>query len=177
MRVAIGKRQLGIMIKYKLYSFLASVMITSFLPGCAEQNPLPQDVVNEIQRQESLDTNHARIDRLYTGEYICSQGTTGLSLQIIGGESYDDTYGIFHFRPIVTNPNVPAGSFVVRGVFDEMRGTIDMEPVSWITRPFGYVAGGSRGTSTDGGNTFEGQVTGALFLCSTFFIGKSTISP
>jgi hypothetical protein len=147
------------------------------LAGCAEQNPLPADVVDEINRQEHLGTNHTRIDRVYTGEYICAQGTTGLSLQIIGGETYDGIYGIFHFRPILTNPNVPAGSFVVKGVFDEARGSIDMRPISWITRPSGYVAGGLRGTSTDGGNTFEGQITGAVYLCSTFFIKKLVTSP
>jgi hypothetical protein len=81
----------------------------------------------------------------------------------------------FSFFSILTNPNVPAGSFVVKGVFDEERGLIDMQPVSWITRPFGFVAVGLRGISTDRGTTFEGQITGAFFSCSTFVIRKSDV--
>jgi hypothetical protein len=172
----IRERCLGVN-RYKRYDLLASGIIALLLAGCAEQNPLPAVVVDEINRQEHLGTNHARIDRVYEGAYICSQGTTGLSLQIIGGKTYDGIYGIFHFHPILTNPNVPAGSFVVKGVFDEAGGLINMEPISWITRPSRYAAGGLRGTSTDGGNTFEGQITGALYSCSTFFIRKSITSP
>jgi hypothetical protein len=170
-RIAIRERCVG-MISHTRCGLLASVIMALSSARCAEQNPLPADVAEEISRQEHSGTNLTRVDKVYTGEYICTQGTTGLSLQIIGGKAYDGIYGIFHFHPILTNPNVPAGSFVVKGVFDDARGIIDMKPVSWITRPFGYVAGGLRGTSTDGGNTFEGQITGTFYLCSTFFIKK-----
>ncbi len=152
--------------------------ITLLAAGCAlipaEQNPLPPDVLREMNKQASASPGHARNHLTYTGEYLCEQGETGMSLQIIGGENDNEIYGIFHFFPLASNPNVPPGSFVIKGVFDDGGGSIDMKPVSWITRPSGFIAAWLRGTSTDGGDSFEGQLTGVSFLCSTFAIKKSS---
>jgi len=152
-----------------------SFALILIISACAEQNQLPPEVLREMHKQEYSSPKHVRTYITYTGEYLCQQGTAGMSLQIIGGESYSEKYGILHFFPVASNPDVPPGSFVVKGVFDEGRGIIDMNPFSWITRPSGFIAAGLRGTSTDGGNTFEGQLTGVSILCSTFAIAKSAI--
>lgn len=155
-------------------------LIALGIAGCAlipaQQNPLPSDVLKEMNKPEHFDSKNQRNDIIYTGEYFCEQGTTGMSLQIIGGKDANSIFAIFHFFPLASNPNVPPGSFVVKGVFDSRRGFLDMEPFSWITRPTGFVAAGLRGTSTDGGNSFEGQLTGVGFLCSTFAMRKSSIA-
>jgi hypothetical protein len=138
-----------------------------------EQNTIPPEVLKEMNKQAYSSPNHVGHYINYTDEYVCQQGSTGITLQIIGGENYSAIFGIFHLFPLASNPNVPPGSFVVERVFDAGRGVIEMEPVSWITRPSGFIAVGLRGASTDGGDTFEGQLTGPAFLCSTFVITKS----
>jgi hypothetical protein len=135
--------------------------IVLLLSRCAEQNSLPPEIGSQIDNQSPSGTT--KVGLVYNGEYLCDQAATGLSLQLLDEKIQNSTYGIFHFFPMLTNPNVPAGSFVVKGLFDEQRGLIDMQPVSWITRPFGFWAVGLRGTSTDRGETFEGQVTGDFF--------------
>jgi hypothetical protein len=158
------------------YESLLIVITLLTFTGCAEQNPLPPEILSRVNSFGHSETNPAQPDTYYTGEYLCDQGTTGLKLQILGGQSDREIYGIFHFFPVLTNPDVPAGSFVVKGLLDEQRGLINMEPVSWITRPAGFTAVGLHGASTDNGDTFEGQITGSLFSCSTFVIKKATKS-
>jgi hypothetical protein len=152
----------------------AAVFVFAIL-GCAEQNPLPPELVYEIHRQEQLDSDASKHFSTYVGEYLCDQGATGMKLQIIGGESEDNILAVFHFFPIDANPNVPIGSFVVRGIFNKNLGLIKMEPISWITRPRGFSAVGLDGASTDGGLSFEGQITqnhvySLVSPCSTFIV-------
>jgi hypothetical protein len=153
---------------------LAIGSVTLF--ACAEQNALPPEVLAAMHQQGSSGTPHNRQYPTYTGEYLCEQGGTGLNLQILGDDGHGMTYGIFHFFPLPTNPNVPAGSFVLKGLFDVDRGMIQMEPTTWITRPIGYRAVGLNGASTDGSVTFEGQVTGILVGCSTFKIRRNGVA-
>jgi hypothetical protein len=169
------------MANHKACSVTLLAVIVLVAGGCAlipsEQHPIPPDVLKEMDRQAQSNPNHLRKYLTYEGEYLCAQGGTGMSLQVIGEENINARYAIFHFFPLASNPNVPPGSFAVKGVFDEVRGIIDMEPVSWITRPAGFIAAGLRGVSTDGGNTFEGQLTGVSFLCSTFAMRRSAKLP
>jgi hypothetical protein len=137
--------------------------VTIALAACAEQNSLPPQLAAAISQ--------SRDPLQFKGHYICDQGTTGLTLQVIGGPSIDESYAIFHFSPIISNPNVASGSYVLKGRFDVAEGIITMSPTTWITRPLGYMALGLNGASSDGGKTFEGQLTGVAGLlggCSTF---------
>jgi hypothetical protein len=114
------------------------------------------------------DPAYALNARTYSGRYLCSQGTTGMHLQILGKDD-NETVAILHFYPLASNQNVPSGSFAVRGAYDPIRGSINFRPVSWITRPAGFTMVGLLGTSTDQGHSFDGSVMGSLF-CSTFSV-------
>jgi hypothetical protein len=144
-------------------TLLLLLAATLALVSCAEQNSLPTEVVTAMsQSKDALQ---------FRGQYIWDQGTTELNLQVVGGPSSDQSYAIFHFSPIISNPNVASGSYVLKGRFDATQGVITMSPMAWITRPLGYMAVGLNGASTDGGKTYEGQLTGVTGLlagCSTF---------
>jgi hypothetical protein len=131
--------------------------------GCAEQNALPPNIASMLSNPQG-----ASDSRTYTGRYLCNQGTTGLSLQILGKQD-NQTIAIFHFYPLPSNPNVSSGSFIVQGAYDPIHGSMSLHPVSWITRPARFSMVGLSGTSTDKGHSFDGSLTESLF-CSTFSV-------
>jgi hypothetical protein len=134
------------------------------LGGCAEQNALPADIASMLkQPPDPLNS------RTYSGQYRCLQGTTGVSLQILGRRG-DKTVAVFHFYPLPTNLDVSSGSFIVEGAYDPVNGSINLHPLSWITRPSGFIMTGLSGTSTDRGRSFDGSVTDSFLSCSTFSI-------
>ena len=134
------------------------------LGGCAEQNALPPDIASMLNEPQV-----ALNSRTYSGRYLCRQGTTGISLQILGKHG-NKTVAIFHFYPLPSNLNVSSGSFIIEGTYDPIHGSMSFHPVSWITRPSGFMMVGLSGTSTDKGHSFDGSVTDSFLLCSTFSI-------
>jgi hypothetical protein len=135
--------------------------------GCAEQNALPPNIASMLNNPKN-----ALESRIYTGRYLCNQGTTGLSLQILG-KKYNETVAIFHFYPLPANLNVSSGSFIVKGAYDPILGPMSLYTVSWITRPARFTMVGLSGTSTDKGHSFDGSLTDSLF-CSTFSIAPTS---
>ena len=63
---------------------------------------------------------------------------------------------------------------MLRGTVDVSSGRLDLQPLSWLSQPPRYVMVGLSGTSSDGGNTFDGKVLNG-FGCTTFSISR--ISP
>jgi hypothetical protein len=151
--------------------FIAAAMCTS-ISACADMNILPSQensMPTDIQRM--IDENgESKKFIIYKGQYLCGQGTTGITLQIIGSRKNNNIAAIFKFYPLESNIGVSSGSYIVEGKFEKMKGHMDFEPSSWITHPFGYTMVGLQGISTDGGRSFDGTVTGSLFSCSTFSI-------
>lgn len=51
------------------------------------------------------------------------------------------TYGVraeFKFYPTPGNPNLPKGSYVMQGTFNEKNRKLNLGGVSWLNRPAGY---------------------------------------
>jgi len=111
----------------------------------------------------------------YTGHYVCIQGLTALNLQIVRGDDIASPNVIFNFGPTESNPTVPSGSFFLRGTVELNGGTLSLSPVSWLSRPPGFVMVGLSGESTDGGATFEGSVLSG-FGCTSFSVRRTFMS-
>ena len=45
---------------------------------------------------------------------------------------------IFHFHPTNTNPNIPSGTYNMKGSFDEKTRGLQLGGISWINRPKDY---------------------------------------
>ena len=98
-------------------------------------------------------------DTEYRGNYICAQGVTGLSIRIVDKTS-PQKRAVFSFGSTASAPNLPAGSFMMQGRVDLDGGSLNLDSVSWLVQPPGWVMVSLVGTSTDHGESFRGKVTG-----------------
>ena len=75
----------------------------------------------------------------WKGTYVANQGQTKLVLKInaISKDCYL-TSGTFNFSATPTNPNVPSGSYTLKGGYDKSTGKIALYGKKWIKRPNGY---------------------------------------
>ena len=76
----------------------------------------------------------------WIGSYRCAQGVTALTLAI-DAQSSGEALAVFEFGALVDNPDVPGGSYRMRGRIDmqqtgELR--VRLAPERWITQPDGY---------------------------------------
>jgi hypothetical protein len=106
---------------------------------------------------------HAQVE--YRGFYGCAQGLTDLDLIVPPAPMST----IFAFGPTPSNPYVPNGGYYMQGHVDSKR--MNLVPTTWIRQPPGYVMVGLSGVSRDGGNTFEGNVTGGV-NCTVFSLHR-----
>lgn len=109
----------------------------------------------------------------WKGTYTCSQGETGLVLDIAG--SSDALTATFGFHPIASDPHAASGSFTMTG--RDVGGHLDLRRDHWIDRPAGYDMvdlGGDVGPGTD---TITGTVVSATSGCSTFTVRRATGTP
>ena len=72
----------------------------------------------------------------WSGEYICNQGLTGMTLLITRVEP--DIRAVFAFYELAENPGVPDGCFEMAGSFDPSTGRLDFAAGRWIHRPEQY---------------------------------------
>jgi hypothetical protein len=82
----------------------------------------------------------ANVDQVladYSGQYTCIQGTTAMQLRVFGDISEQTHRVVFQFGPTVSNPTIPAGSFVLEGTYQTNGGVIDLHPIQWISQPYG----------------------------------------
>lgn len=84
----------------------------------------------------------------WEGAYECGQGDTGLSLEISDGAADGELTAIFHFRKIPSNPDVPEGSYKMKG-FLEKDGKLRLRRLEWIDRPEGFVMVGLNARITE----------------------------
>jgi hypothetical protein len=105
------------------------------------------------------------VSGVWTGSYVCGQGTTGVRLTIKSTTS-GVVEGAFEFFPTPDNPTVPAGSFAVKGSY--VAGKMVLAGEKWINRPRGYEMVGLSGTFSGEARSFSGRV---LYPgCSTFVL-------
>ena len=102
---------------------------------------------------------------VWVGKYICSQGVTGLKLEVrdIGPNRIAAT---FRFSAVKENPGVPSGTYTMQGVFDRNSRRLELHPVEWKEQPSGYVMVGLRGRLVDANDLLTGLVPEAS--CSWF---------
>jgi hypothetical protein len=111
---------------------------------------LPKNPVPALNLDMSL------LAGVWQGSYHCSQGETGLRLEI--STNTDSTLTAkFIFYPISSNPGVPSGSFAMVGKYSETG--IVLRQDHWIDQPAGYTMVDLTGLiSTKGDHTFSGTV-------------------
>jgi hypothetical protein len=65
---------------------------------------------------------------------------------------------IFHFHPTAGSPNLPSGTYVMQGSFNEKTREIKLAGVSWVNRPTGYDMVPLSGTIESTNTLFKGRV-------------------
>ncbi|HEY1932441.1 MAG TPA: ATP-dependent Clp protease proteolytic subunit [Acetobacteraceae bacterium] len=106
----------------------------------------------------------------FQGAFFCGPRPTSLSLTITRTPAGTPSRLVFGFGPTPTNPDVPRGSFIVRGRLDLDGGGLDLTPGAWLSHPEGYTEVGLAGRSDDGGLTFSGRVLAAN--CTLFTLRR-----
>lgn len=105
------------------------------------------------------------------GSYVCTQGTTGLSLRVEGADPAALT-ATFGFYPLPENPSVPRGSFTMAG--SVRGGQIYLDGHEWVSRPTGYQMVNLTGTPRAGTpDRIEGDVRDVAG-CTGFSIQRAT---
>ncbi len=119
--------------------------------------------------------NASAISGEWIGTYHCAQGKTGMTLTM----SEDDggvVTATFDFYADASNPDVPSGSFAMKGVFAGRQ--LRLLPDHWIDRPDDYLMLGLRArVEGDAQQTIVGTVTNAdgsdSDSCTTFNVERS----
>lgn len=109
------------------------------------------------------------ISGAWEGIYTCMQGNSGLTLHT---EQLDGKHvrALFHFYPLIENPNVPEGCFEMVGLYDKKTHRVEFRGKRWIVQPSGYGTVDLSGTIDDE-NEMSGHVqTGG---CSEFELKKT----
>jgi serine/threonine-protein kinase len=114
------------------------------------------------------ETLQAELTGTWVGSYTCSQGLTGLRLDIQAAPGGSAT-ATFSFYAVPSNPGVPSGEFTMTGTYSA-KG-IHLGTGHWIKQPADYeMAGLNAGPLTNGGKTLSGNVANAA--CTTFTASK-----
>lgn len=104
---------------------------------------------------------------VWVGNYICSQGSTGLTMNITS-DSYS-IKAIFEFYPLQQNSKAKSGSYSLTGQYSE-DGSFVLQPKDWINRPEGYGMVGLSGKINDSFTELNGLI--AHESCSNFQLRK-----
>lgn len=96
-------------------------------------------------------------ESVWEGRYLCAQGSTGLTLTVrpVGG---DVVTAIFAFGPTPENPDVPRGSYTMRGTLSAGSHTVHLVPERWLAQPPGYVMVGMTGTFDVARGVMQGSI-------------------
>jgi eukaryotic-like serine/threonine-protein kinase len=99
----------------------------------------------------------------WKGSYFCTQGVTDVTLTL-RGETGGEAVAVFEFYANATNPDVPDGSFTMRGSIgvdaDAASGpSVHLVGERWINRPEGATMVNVSGRFYSNGEAFAGDVT------------------
>jgi hypothetical protein len=133
------------------------VFATLFITGCVPTTP------------SSAMVDASVLSGRWVGTYTCTQGITGLELNV-SGEKSGLVSAVFSFFAVTANPGVPSGSYKMRGTYDA-QGTLTLtanNESDWISRPSGYGTVDLQGKIV--GNNYSGNFTGGS--CTTFSVSK-----
>jgi len=113
--------------------------------------------------------NLGNISGTWKGTYTCSQGVTGLTLNLAVNAANEIT-AQFLFYAVAENPGVPSGSYNMTGLWT-VPNLLDLAPQAWVIRPQGYLMVPVEGSMLwNQGMIYEGNIphTG----CSGFALKK-----
>ena len=106
----------------------------------------------------------------WVGTYTCSQGPTGLQLDIAAGEG-NDLVATFAFYATDSNPDIPSGKYTMRGTYSDEG--IELIQDKWVKQPPGWEMVDLRsGPLAKGDTSLAGDVT--TEGCKTFSLEKDT---
>jgi serine/threonine protein kinase len=108
-------------------------------PGQSIRNPA--DPGKSLAPREDEPARLRMLSGTWSGTYICSQGVTGVTLQIVA--SSDQNIGALLQFAV---PNSRPGSYFMRGVFDPSNNRIAMKFTNWKYQPEGAVPADITGT-------------------------------
>ncbi|MBU2959198.1 hypothetical protein Q4511_14130 [Paracoccus sp. 1_MG-2023] len=93
----------------------------------------------EARLEELLAALSDRLPGVWKGEYLCGQGSTGLTVTINDIATLDGISGVFHFYGIERNANdVPDGKYEIAISYDDAENILVARPRAWIEKPSGY---------------------------------------
>ncbi|HEY9872414.1 MAG TPA: hypothetical protein V6D12_03215 [Candidatus Obscuribacterales bacterium] len=123
---------------------------------------------------QSVSSQVEFLNGTWEGTYVCGQGLTNLKL-VIKAKSTTEIDAVFLFSPHPNHPNVPSGSFRMKGnleVFDsaDIPDFLNLKTTSWINRPSGYETVDLRGDVSKSNRRITGNVITSG--CSTFDVVK-----
>jgi hypothetical protein len=103
---------------------------------------------------------------LWTGEYVCQQGKTGMHMAIQPSQDEDNVMILFDFFPLPDNPGAKKGSYLMIGAYSGDK--LQFKQQRWIDQPENYVMVDFEVTSevTSGMTTLSGTV--AAEGCESF---------
>lgn len=103
----------------------------------------------------------------WVGSYHCRQGLTGLRLSIKAARD-GRLRAVFNFHAVPTNPQVPSGSFAMKGAFSGEK--LVLKAGRWIKRPHDYLT-----VDLSGGAPKQGVLSGTIDTdgCSSFLLRRS----
>ncbi len=145
---------------------------TNSIDESIEVKSLNKSKPSEITKNENTSSQQLIVDRFqgtWKGIYNCSQGETGLTLEITALANGKLTAS-FSFYPTPSNPNIKSGSYVLEGNF-ETDGSFILRPKEWLEQPFNYVMVGMSGQLDIDTNELRGKIIHPS--CSDFRLTKS----
>ncbi len=141
---------------------------TFVISGSMEENALiDQKKKKDNDEKKLVSKNIKLISGHWSGEYICGQGATGITLDV---SSVSKTLAVtLKFFPIKSNPKVKKGSYTLSGVIKSNK-SFKLTPKSWIDSSSGYSMVSLSGLIDDEGKKITGNLSSAG--CSTFEMKK-----
>jgi hypothetical protein len=101
----------------------------------------------------------AEIRERFEGSYLCPQGPTGLTLELV--RFADGTAAaVFHFHPLPANPDVPEGRYTLTGSW-RADGAVQLAPERWLDAPKDYVMVGLTGSLDAATGRLAGTIAAA----------------
>jgi hypothetical protein len=100
-------------------------------------------------RSHTLSLVPMRAGDVWTGQYVCQQGATDLTVRLQGAQSTHVT-AVFE---------TAAGRWDAAGEYDPDSGALELQPTATVASAPGATMPGLYGTVSEGGALYEGRVT------------------
>lgn len=105
----------------------------------------------------------------WSGEYVCNQGLTAITLTISRSDP-SDVRALFHFYAAPSNPGVPTGCFDMSGTYDPASGRLVLKGGNWLLRPPNYYVVDFVGQIDPATGRFTGRAEGPG--CTVFSLSR-----